>query len=134
MFGSGNHNKMRNSSVSLGILDACHLVAAADGRLWVQPTAATLVAAELGEILVGLSRSGVGAGSTEIVFDLSRVEVIGPQWTVILAMLMNFARQTSARCRIASLKAQPAAVVALYRVSVELMKLIVLDSAARLAA
>jgi anti-anti-sigma regulatory factor len=132
MFSS--NNKKRNSAESTRLLDVCDLAAAADGRLWIRPLAPILTAAELGEILPVLKTSELGATFQEIVFDLSRVEMMGPQWTVILAMLMDFARQTTVRCRIASLKDQPAAVVGLYRLSTELMRLIAWDHEARLAA
>jgi anti-anti-sigma regulatory factor len=130
----GGNSKKRNSTGNIMLLEICDLVAAADGRLWIRPLSPTLTAAELGGILQALKHSDLGSTFQQVVFDLSRVEMMGPQWTVILAMLMDFARQTAARCRIASLKEQPAAVVRLYRLSTELMRLIAWDHEARLAA
>ena len=116
------------------ILNVCHLVACDNGTLHVQPLAATLTTAELAEIIGCLSRASATEGLKEIVFDLRHVEVIGPQWTVVLAMLIDFARRLDAKCKLISLNEQPAAAASLYRRSAELMKLITWETAPRLAA
>jgi hypothetical protein len=49
-----------------------------------------------------------------VTFDFSGVNVIGPQWTIVLAFLVNVARRCSSRCRIVGLQGQPAAAADLY--------------------
>ncbi len=85
------------------------------GSLRIQPAGPTLSHEELAWLLDRLQRRHADAGVEEIVFDLSRVEAIGPQWTLVLALLIGFARSVKARCRVVSLHGQPANVVQLYR-------------------
>lgn len=116
------------------ILSVCQLVACDSGTLHVQPLAATLSTAELAEIIRCLSRASVTDGLQEIVFDLRHVKLIGPQWTIVLAMLIQFARCFAAKCRLVSLNEQPAAAASLYRRNSELMKLITWETHPRIAA
>jgi hypothetical protein len=62
-----------------------------------------------------LRRTDATVHLKEIVFDLSHVEMLGPQWTVVLALLIAFARGAVARCRVVSLHGQPAGVLGLHR-------------------
>lgn len=50
-----------------------------------------------------------------VIFDLSRIEALGPHWTLVLATFLHLAERLSAECHVTGLKAQPAAVVNLYR-------------------
>jgi len=49
----------------------------------------------------------------EIVFDFTDVRAIETPWTPVIAQLINFARHSSAPCRITSLHGQPAAIIGL---------------------
>ena len=100
------------------------LVVCEDGTLHVRSLAATLEAAELCVLLDCLTLAGVSEGLTEIVFDLSGVSMLGPNSTLIWAMILNFARQAHRPCRLAGLRAQPAAAASMYRRNRELMNLI----------
>ena len=106
------------------LLATCLLVASDDGVLQVRPLETTLTGVELAAILRSLNAAEVAQGLKEVVFDLRNVELIGPQWTVVLAMMIDFARRLAARCRLVSLKQQPAAAASVYRHSPELMRLI----------
>jgi anti-anti-sigma regulatory factor len=130
----GRSKRRTTTDDSCKILSVCHLVACDNGTLHLQPLSATLTTAELAEIIRCLSRVSVTENLKEIVFDLRHVEVIGPQWTVVLAMLIDFARRLDAKCRLISLNEQPAAAASLYRRSAELMKLITWETAPRLSA
>ncbi len=116
------------------LLTTCLFVATDDGVLEVRPLEATLASVEFAAILRPLEDSDAVQGLKEVVFDLRNVEVIGPRWTIVLAMMIDFAQRLAARCRLVSLNEQPAAVASLYRSSPELMRLIDLGPAARAAA
>ncbi len=106
------------------LLARWRFAASADGRLWVQPAGRRLSAADLVTFLQRIRRADSSVRFREVVFDLSEVESIGPQWTLVLALLMDFARRVEARCTIVSLHGQPAAAAALYHHNRELMSLI----------
>lgn len=88
--------------------------AAADGTLWVQPAGPTLAARQLDETLQAILSAMDDDSIRCVVFDLGRVEVIGPQWTVVLALFLDFAERINAECHLTSLRAQPAAVARFY--------------------
>ncbi|HUN82663.1 MAG TPA: hypothetical protein VMV81_14255, partial [Phycisphaerae bacterium] len=103
----------RNSRQSVKAFESWNdrfcLVVGEDGTLHVRSLAATLEAAELCVLLDCLTLAGVSEGLTEIVFDLSGVSMLGPNSTLIWAMILNFARHAHRPCRLAGLRAQPAA-------------------------
>jgi len=94
------------------------------GLLRVQPKGPTLAPEELGGLLGEVRRRHTDLASQEVVFDLSRVEMIGPQWTLALAFLIDFARHIATRCRVVSLHGQPAAVMELYRCNRDVASLV----------
>lgn len=102
----------------------------AGGVLAIRPTGHALAAAELSDFLQRVSAACRNEMVDEVVFDLSEVEVIGPQWTLVLALLIDFARNVDARCRVVALQGQPAAAASLYRRNRELMGLIEFKSLA----
>ncbi|MFQ5424990.1 MAG: hypothetical protein ACE5F9_13565 [Phycisphaerae bacterium] len=106
------------------LLARWRFAASVHGRLWVQPVSRLLSAAELVTFLKRIQRADSSVRFREVVFDLSEVETIGPQWTLVLALLVDFARRVEARCKVVSLHGQPAAAAALYRRNRELMSLI----------
>jgi anti-anti-sigma regulatory factor len=101
-------------------LDNWMFVTSSAGALWIQPTGPTLGHEELGELLGRLQSGRKGTHPREIVLDLSRVEKLGRHWTLVLAMLIRFARSGGCRGRIVALHGQPADVARLYRLNREL--------------
>ena len=87
----------------------------ADGMLHVQPAGPTLTHDEIAAMIRELRDRYCATACSEVLFDLSRVETIEPQWTLVLALLIAFARTVTARCRLVGLHGQPAAVIELYR-------------------
>jgi len=59
-----------------------------------------------------------------VVFDFNGVKQIGPQWTVVWAMIIDFARGLRAECHVESLSGQPAATASLFRRSREMTSMI----------
>ena len=125
MLVSNNGRKANTSQAEAQtLLDNWHFVVQGDGCLLIQPLRETLTAEHVAEIIARLRNGDCAQGWKEIVFDLRHVERIGQQWTAVLAMFIDFARDVAARCRLASLTGQPAAVAELYRRNPELMDLI----------
>lgn len=106
------------------LLNTCEFTVSTDGFLRIRPLGAVLTIDRLAKIIGRLCDSDGLMDWKDIVFDLGLVEVIGPRWTVLLAMIINFARSVTARCRLVSLNGQPAAAAALYRHNTELRELI----------
>ncbi|MBN2559301.1 MAG: hypothetical protein JXQ75_00015 [Phycisphaerae bacterium] len=121
----GRKNKKTSTTVagSDSILNTCHFVASESGALRIQPLGTTLTSDQMSGIISRLSHSDCVEGLKEIVFDLSHVSMIGPRWTVVFAMIIDFARKVAAHCRLVALNDQPAAAAALFRRNAELMGL-----------
>ena len=115
------------------LLGRWRLTVSSAGSLWVQPVGPTLRHEELAKLIERLRGSSGNGGVKEIVFDLRRVETIETPWTLVLALLIGFARSTGARCRIVSLHGQPAAVVGLYRCNCDVASLVADQKASRSA-
>lgn len=93
------------------------LAASKNGLLWIRPAGPTLDQGELAGFL-DLLKDACALGCTRrVVFDFAELEFIGPQWTLVLAELLDFARRVPARCALVSVRGQPAAVTALYRMN-----------------
>lgn len=86
-----------------------------DGLLWIRPAGPALEPGELAGFLQLLEDACARGCTHHIVFDFAELEFIGPQWTLVLAELLDFARKVPARCALVSVRGQPAAVTALYR-------------------
>src|ERR1043166_2354161 len=99
---------VRDNSISE---DLFAFAATATGTLEVQARGSTLSPEVTSSLLAYLSRVNILSGFSEIVFDLRNVRAITPNWTLVLAMIMNFARYAGLRCRVVGLQAQPAAAV-----------------------
>jgi S-adenosylmethionine:diacylglycerol 3-amino-3-carboxypropyl transferase len=112
---------VRDNSISE---DLFAFAATATGTLEVQARGSTLSPEVTSSLLAYLSRVNILSGFSEIVFDLRNVRAITPNWTLVLAMIMNFARYAGLRCRVVGLQAQPAAAVMMYRRNVELRALL----------
>jgi len=79
--------------------------------LRVRPVGPVLCYAELDTILKRLVAEGVHRRVPQIVFDFGMVQWIEAPWTAVIARLIDFARDSQARCRLAALHGQPAAVI-----------------------
>ncbi len=102
--------------------------ARATGVLRVLLTGPRLDVRELDAMVKRLRDVIAGDTPNEIVFDFTGVETIGPHWTLVLALLMRFARAIRTKCRVVSLHGQPAAVVSLYHRNTELGRLVGMDT------
>lgn len=89
--------------------------AVSGGLVRIQPIGPTLTPAETVELIECVRRGYGDTELKEIVFDLAQVKTIGPQWTLVLGLLISFACSVKAHCRVISLHEQPANVVGLYR-------------------
>ncbi len=98
-------------------LQRWRLAASENGLLWIRPAGPTLDRAELAGFLHLLEEACAHGGTRRIVFDFAELEFIGPRWTLVLAELLDFARKATARCALVSVRGQPAAVTALYRMN-----------------
>lgn len=115
-------NRAAKNNAADSLLSAWEVVAGPD-RLTIRPTGSELSQQDLAILAARLEALGVSARE-EIEFDLSGVERIGPQWTVVLATLVHISRRVAATCRLTGLHGQPAAAVELYRRSASLMRLV----------
>ncbi len=106
-------NRKAASSASECTTGRWSLACSTPGVVRIQPAGPTLTPGEMGELINELRCQHIDTSFREVLFDLSRVETIGPQWTVALAFLIGFARTIAARCRVISLNRQPAAVMEL---------------------
>ncbi len=71
------------------------------------------------------ARKNLGANAVQnIIFDFSDVKQIGPQWTVVWAMIIDFGRTMNVACHVESLAGQPAATASLFRRSREITSMI----------
>ncbi|MFO0972149.1 MAG: hypothetical protein U1A27_01745 [Phycisphaerae bacterium] len=84
------------------------------GELVIEPTAEILDTRTLATLLAEIEADELAAGVQRVTFDLNRVAQLGPQWTVVVAMLIGFARRIPAACRLDRLRGQPAAVLTLF--------------------
>ncbi len=96
------------------VLDRWQFAASAEGSLWIRPSGPDLSEDDLGGFLRLLRDVCLDSPPDEIIFDLEHVDYIGPRWTVVMAMLLEFAEGLEARCLIASAHGQPAAVAEFY--------------------
>jgi hypothetical protein len=94
-------------------LDHWRFVGSADGLLRIRPVGPTLSCSELEDILGRLREEETGLA--EVVFDFQTIRSVEGPWTLMIALLIDFARRTNARCVITRLDGQLASVVALYR-------------------
>lgn len=99
------------------LLDRWAFVFAEDGSLRIRPEGPTLEARELAGFLRLLADVFKDAPPRRVVFDLGQVQYIGPRWTEVLALFIDFAERLPGRCRITSVHDQPAAAAGLYRQS-----------------
>lgn len=84
----------------------------------------TLTAANLRTILDAARAALAQVSAQTVVFDFSDVKQIGPQWTVVWAMIIHFGRELCVACRVDSLAGQPAATASLFRRSREVTSMI----------
>lgn len=94
------------------------------GALHIVPSGPGLDPEELGGFLRILTDVFSGEPPKSVVFDLRRVRFLGPNWTLVLAMFIDFAQKIDAPCHVAGVHGQPAAAAALYNRSDVLSQLL----------
>ena len=97
------------------LLRRWRLTASVGGSLRIEAAGPTLSPLQLKELVQRLREASCSADLKEIVFDLSRVESIEPQWSIVLAMFILLDRCSACQCRLEGLHGQPALAVELYR-------------------
>lgn len=91
--------------------------------LQIKIEAEILTAANLRTTLDAARAALATKNAQTVIFDFSDVKQIGPQWTVVWAMIINFGRELCVACRVESLAGQPAATASLFRRSREITSL-----------
>jgi|GEM_PF-1749563 len=104
----------------------------ARGALCIEPVGPELAAEEIGGFLRLLLDVFATEPPTEVIFDLGQVEQLGPSWTLVLAMLIDFAQKIDAPCSIAGVHGQPAAAASLYNRSPLVARLLTANQRASL--
>ncbi len=113
----------RRFETAEALLRSCELVASFDGTLRIRPTGPTLSYPELHAILRRIRPDRAGRRFDEVIFDFDAIQAITAPWTLLVALLIDFARQTKVHCRIVSLRGQPAAIARFLRIA-ELLSLL----------
>jgi len=107
-------NDDSNLAAADRLLSRFGFTASADGMLRIRPVGPVLSYDELDMILGRVVDESTDQHVGEIVLDFGTVEWIEVPWTAVLARLIDFARRTQVRCRLAALHGQPAAVVSFF--------------------
>ena len=94
------------------LLERWEFQASSDGMLRIRPRGPALEHDELIDLIRSLAASGACGRLRRIVFDLTRIERIGPQWTLALASQIHLARRVDTRC--VALREQPRRLMQLY--------------------
>jgi hypothetical protein len=106
------------------LLDHCFFALTESATLTVRPTDAVLTPEGLERLVIALRRGQLAGRISKIIFDLAEVRAFGPRWTVVLAMLIAFARSVGVPCHVQVAGGQPASVLDLYRRSTEVRALV----------
>ena len=112
-FAFGN-NTDSNVAAAERLLSRFGFVVSADGVLRIRPIGPVLSYDELDVVLKRVTDEGADQYVAEIVLDFGTVEWVEVPWTAVFARLIDFARRTRVRCRLAALHGQPAAVVSFF--------------------
>lgn len=107
---------------------------AENGGLWILPAGPRLNPKELSGFLRLLADVFAEDPPTEVVFNLQSIRYIGPNWTLVLALFVDFAQRLNVPCHVEGAKGQPAAVVSLYQRSPQVRALVNACDGASLAA
>ena len=114
------------------LLGRWHFSLTTRGALLIEPAGPDLAAEEIGGFLRLLLDVFAAEPPTEVIFDLGQVEQLGPSWTLVLAMLIDFAQKIDAPCSIAGVHGQPAAAASLYNQSPMVARLLAANQRASL--
>jgi hypothetical protein len=96
----------------------------ADGRLKIEPPGPELSTGDLLDFVRFFSRQRPSQRWREFTLDLRRVQRFGDNWTLLVAILLEFVRRMAISGRIVGLHDQPGAVLRLYRRTPEVAELI----------
>jgi hypothetical protein len=117
-------NQKASESLAGQVLDRWHLTVSAAGVLRIAPEGPSLAPDELASLIDRLACCENGHMLAEIVFDLGHVQRLGPRYTGVLALLIDFAQRCAASCRVESVRGQPAHVLRLYRYTPAVLSLL----------
>ena len=106
------------------LLNRWHFTAGMSGELRVCAIGTSLGHDEFHTVLSQILSLKDGTQFRRIVFDLAQVRAFDPPWTAMFALLIHFARATTAMCVVAGLRDQPAKAATLYRNNRELMAIL----------
>ncbi len=82
--------------------------------LEVRPIGSELCPQDIALLARRLTQCDFSLTAAQVVMDFSNVRHFGPQWTVVLAMLLDLSRRLNGAVKVSGLQGQPAAVVSLY--------------------
>ncbi len=85
------------------------------GAVWVRPIDATLSPEALAGLFALLTQRGDPTFPKVMLLDLAGVEIVGDQYTLLLALIKDFARRIHASCRIISARGQPLSAACFFR-------------------
>lgn len=82
----------------------------------VRPGGPTLAYADLDRLVSELKRQIACTPEADVTIDFCEIEHVAAPWTPVFARLIEFARQISGRCTLASLHGEPADMAAVLKV------------------
>lgn len=106
------------------VLNRWRYAVSENGGLWIRPAGPRLSTKELSGFLRLLKDVFAADPPTEVVFNMNEVRFLGPNWTLALAMFIDFAQQLGVPCHIDGVQGQPAAAASLYNRSPQVRALI----------
>lgn len=97
------------------LLDRWQIVASVRGTLSVRPLGSALHPEELAALLALLSGVCDEDFPRIVLIELGNAKIIGHQWTILLALIADFANRIGARCRLIAGNDRPVSAACLYR-------------------
>ena len=91
------------------VLSRWQYAVAENGGLWIRPAGPRLNPKDLTGFLRLLTNVFEEDPPTEVVFNLNAVRYMGPNWTLVLALFVDFAQRLNIPCHIDGARGQPAA-------------------------
>jgi hypothetical protein len=97
------------------LLDRWRFFVSDRGCIWIQPTGGALSPEELAGFFTLLHRSCDEAFPRVLLLDLSRIDVVGSQYSLLLALTKDFAGAIGAKCRVIAGADRPVSAACLYK-------------------
>lgn len=126
MFWNLRHTETKrstNDADCVNLLSRWEIAVTQDGLL-IRPIGPELTPQDLAPLTRRLTQCDSTGAAQRVRFDFSTVRHFGPQWTVVLAMLLDLSRRLNGAVSVSGLQGQPAAVMSLYRNNQSLRRLI----------